>query len=53
MKPEIQPAVRKATPAYNSAMPPHTEPDTAASDASPQTAVRPALKAQAKNLNFY
>ncbi|OGI38420.1 MAG: phosphate ABC transporter ATP-binding protein [Candidatus Muproteobacteria bacterium RBG_16_64_10] len=34
-------------------MPPRAEPDTVASGALPQTAARPVLKAQAKNLNFY
>jgi len=53
MKPETQPAVRKAKPAYNGAMPPRTEPDTKAADASPRATARPAIKAQAKGLNFY
>ena len=53
MNPEVQFAVRKAEPAYNGAMPLSTEPKTAASDMSSQTASRSLIKAQAKDLNFY
>jgi phosphate transport system ATP-binding protein len=53
MNPEVQLAVRKAAPAYNGAMNPPTKPELAATDASPRTASRPVIKAQAKDLNFY
>jgi len=53
MNPEVQLAVRKAAPAYNGAMSPPTKPELAATGASPRTASRPVIKAQAKDLNFY
>jgi phosphate transport system ATP-binding protein len=53
MNPEVQLAVRKAAPAYNGAMNPPPKPELAATGASPRTASRPVIKAQAKDLNFY
>jgi phosphate transport system ATP-binding protein len=53
MNPEVQLAVRKAAPAYNGAMNPPTKPELAVTGASPRTASRPVIKAQAKDLNFY
>jgi len=53
MNPDAQFTVRKAVPAYNGAMSPPTKPELAATGASPRTASRPVIKAQAKDLNFY
>ncbi len=53
MNPEIPLAARKAAPAYNGAMNPPPKPEISTTDASSRTASRPAIKAQAKDLNFY
>ena len=53
MKPEIQTAVRTVVPAYNSDMPTPGGRKTTDTGNAPQTAARPPIKAQAKNLNFY
>ena len=53
MNPEIQLAVRKAAPAYNGAMSSPPKPEITRNDAASRATSRPAIKAQAKDLNFY
>ena len=53
MNPEIQLAVRKAAPAYNGAMSSPPKPEITRNDTASPATSRPAIKAQAKDLNFY